>query len=43
MTPQQVSALTDKQLQDAIAMIGDHVFAERFVREKNARAKGGAA
>lgn len=33
MTPAEVKALTDAQLEKAIADIGDHPFGERFQRE----------
>lgn len=38
MTPTEVAALTDAQLAKVIADIGDHPFAERFVREQQERA-----
>jgi hypothetical protein len=38
MTEAQIMALTDKQIAQAIADIGDHPFAERFVREQRRRA-----
>ncbi len=38
MTTADIKSLTDAQLAKVIADIGDHPFAERFVREQRNRA-----
>ena len=37
MTTTEIKALTDDQIAKAIAEIGDHPLAERFVREQQTR------
>ena len=37
MTTAEIKSLTTQQITDMIAAIGDHPFAERFVRELAAR------
>jgi len=39
MTANEIARLTDAQIEKAIAEIGDHPFAERFVREQSRRAQ----